>query len=107
MKGTLLCLTFAFFTLAMGNAQTTFSGRVLDENNDPLPGASIVIQGSSTGVASDFDGNFEIELPQGNEILVVSYIGYVTQEFDTSGQTSADIALQTDSQSLEEVVVTA
>ena len=100
-------MALAFFALAMGNAQTTFSGRVLDENNDPLPGASIVIQGSSTGVASDFDGNFEIELPQGDEILVVSYIGYVTQEFDTSGQTSADIALQPDSQSLEEVVVTA
>ncbi len=100
-------MAFAFFALAMGNAQTTFSGRVLDENNDPLPGASVVIQGSATGVASDFDGNFEIELPQGNEILEISYIGYVTQEFSISGKTSADIVLQPDSQSLDEVVVTA
>lgn len=107
MKRTLLCTAIAFFALVVGHAQTLFSGRVLDENNDPLPGASIVVKGSSNGVASDFDGNFQIELSQENEILEVSYIGYITQEYDTSGKTSADIALQPDSQNLEEVVVTA
>ncbi len=107
MKRTLLSMAVAFFAFAIGNAQTLFSGRVLDENNNPLPGASVVMKGSSNGVASDFDGNFQIELPDGNEILVVSYISYVTQEFDTAGKTSANITLQPDSQQLDEVVVTA
>lgn len=92
---------------AAAYSQTLFTGTVLDENNTPLPGASVVIQGSSTGVATDFDGNFEIELPQGDEILVVSYIGYVSQEVDTSGKTNAEIVLRPDSQALDEVVVTA
>lgn len=100
-------MAIAFFVLAVGHTQTSFTGRVLDENNDPLPGASIVVKGSSNGVASDFDGNFQIEFPQGNKMLIVSYVGYLTQEFDASGQTSADIVLQPDSQSLDEVVVTA
>ena len=107
MKRTLLCIGLVLFALAVGNAQTVFSGRVLDENNNPLPVASIVIKGSLNGVASDFDGNFKIELPKGSEILEVSYIGYLTQEFNPSGKTTADIVLQPDSQNLDEVVVTA
>lgn len=92
---------------AFARSQTNFSGTVLDENEVPLPGASIVIKGSATGVATDFDGSFEIELPEGNEILVVTYIGYVSREYDISGQTSATIQLQPDAQNLDEVVVTA
>lgn len=92
---------------ALARAQTNFSGTVLDENKVPLPGASVVIKGSATGVATDFDGNFEIELPNGDEILVLSYIGYISQEFDTYGKTSANVQLQPDSQQLDEVVVTA
>jgi TonB-linked SusC/RagA family outer membrane protein len=107
MKRTLLLVLFAVLANASAYAQTQFTGTVLDELDIPLPGASIVIQGSSTGVATDFDGNFEIELPQGNEILVISYIGYVSQEFDTSGKSTATITLRPDAENLEEVVVTA
>lgn len=107
MKRTLLLLLFAVLLSTMGYTQTQFTGTVLDELDTPLPGASVVIQGSSTGVATDFDGNFEIELPQGNEILILSYIGYVSQEFDTSGKSNATITLQPDAENLEEVVVTA
>ncbi|WP_149304331.1 SusC/RagA family TonB-linked outer membrane protein [Pareuzebyella sediminis] len=107
MKRTLLLMVFALLASIVATSQTTFTGSVFDENNVPLPGASVVIKGSSTGVATDFDGNFEIELPSESEILVVSYIGYITQEFNTSGQTSGIITLQPDSQQLDEVVVTA
>ena len=107
MKRILLLVLFAVLANASAYAQTQFTGTVLDELDIPLPGASIVIQGSSTGVATDFDGNFEIELPLGNEILIISYIGYVSQEFDSSGKSSATITLQPDSQQLNEVVVTA
>ncbi|WP_209401403.1 SusC/RagA family TonB-linked outer membrane protein [Pseudozobellia sp. WGM2] len=107
MKKSLLLTIFALFAGIVARSQTTFQGLVLDENNVPLPGASVVIKGSSIGTATDFDGNFEIALPKGNEILLVSYIGYLSSEFDASGKTTGTISLQLDSQQLDEVVVTA
>ncbi|MEM9650332.1 MAG: SusC/RagA family TonB-linked outer membrane protein, partial [Bacteroidota bacterium] len=107
MERTRFLVPLTFLVSFVGYSQTIFSGAVLDENNVPLPGASVVVQGSNIGVATDFDGNFEIELPDGNQILIVSYIGYISQEYDTSGKTSASIVLQPDSQKLDEVVVTA
>jgi len=97
----------ALFAITISHSQTTFTGKVLDENQIPLPGASIVIKGSSNGVATDFDGNFQIQLPVGNEILVISFIGYSSQDFDTLGTASAVITLLPSSESLNEVVVTA
>ncbi len=107
MKRTLLVTVFTFLVGILGYAQTTFSGKVLDENNIPLPGASVVLKGSSTGAAANFDGDFKIELPSDNQILVISYIGYLSTEFDATGLTTAEIMLQPDSQKLDEVVVTA
>ncbi|MBC6999057.1 SusC/RagA family TonB-linked outer membrane protein [Cytophaga sp. FL35] len=107
MKKTLLLAIFTFLVTIAASAQNNFTGTVFDENNVPLPGASVVIKGSSTGVATDFDGNFQIQLPNGDEVLVVSYIGYVSTELNTAGKSSATITLQPDSQKLDEVVVTA
>lgn len=107
MKKSILTFLLAFTASIIGYSQVTFSGTVVDENNIPLPGASVVVKGSTTGVATDFDGNFQIQLPSANETLLVSYIGYVAKEFATSGQTSATIMLEPDSQQLDEVVVTA
>nr|WP_299382594.1 SusC/RagA family TonB-linked outer membrane protein [Allomuricauda sp.] len=107
MKRTLVAFLLAFSVSMIGFSQTMFTGTVVDESNVPLPGASVVVKGSATGVATDFDGNFQIELPQEGAILEVSYIGYITLDFDTTGKTSATISLQPDSQKLDEVVVTA
>ena len=107
MKKSILTFLLAFTVSIIGYSQVTFTGQVVDENNVPLPGASVVVKGSSVGVATDFDGNFEIELPQGGETLVVSYIGYIPLDFDTTGKSTATIVLQEDSQQLDEVVVTA
>ncbi len=107
MKRTLVTFLFVLLAGIMGYSQVVFTGTVLDENNVPLPGASVVIKGSSTGVAADFDGKFEIQLSQDGDVLVVSYIGYLSQEFDTTGESTATIVLQPDSQKLDEVVVTA
>ncbi|RDY60060.1 SusC/RagA family TonB-linked outer membrane protein [Flagellimonas nanhaiensis] len=107
MKRTLVAFLLAFTASIMGYSQTIFSGKVVDENNVSLPGASVVVKGSSNGVATDFDGNFQIGISQDGDILEVSYIGYLSQEFDTSGKTTATITLLPDSQKLDEVVVTA
>ncbi|GGW45888.1 TonB-dependent receptor [Arenibacter certesii] len=83
--------------------QKTISGTVTDEENIPLSGASIVIKGSTTGVAADFDGNFNIQASMG-DILVVSYIGYNLKEITVTDQTEFTVVL-TASNELEEVVV--
>lgn len=100
-------MAFAFLVYAIGYSQTTLSGKVLDENNIPLPGASVVIKGSSTGVATDFDGNFTINGSGGSDILVVSYIGYLSKEVNSANQNNIVVNLEPDSQKLDEVVVTA
>ena len=55
--------------------QKSISGTVFDETGNPLPGATIIVEGSSRGVATDFDGNFAIEASAG-ETLLVTYVGY-------------------------------
>lgn len=81
------------------------SGTILDSNNQPLPGASIVEKGTSNGAQSDFDGNFELEVTDQDAVLVISYIGYATQEVPLSGQTTINVSLQEDAANLDEVVV--
>ncbi|WP_373517654.1 SusC/RagA family TonB-linked outer membrane protein, partial [Pricia sp.] len=81
------------------------SGSVTDQNGAPLPGASVVEKGTSNGSVSDFDGNFQITVGDGEAALIVSYIGYATLEIPVNGQTSLQISLQEDSAQLDEVVV--
>ena len=64
------------------------TGTILDGNNQPLAGASIVEKGTSNGTQSDFDGNFELEVTDQNAVLVVSYVGFSTQEVPLDGQTA-------------------
>ena len=81
------------------------TGTILDSNNQPLPGASIVEKGTSNGTQSDFDGNFELEVTDENAVLVISYVGFSTQEIPLAGQTTINVALQEDAAKLDEVIV--
>ena len=100
----LLSSVFLLFSL-FSVGQSSLTGVVSDENGVPLPGANVVIDGTSTGVSTDFDGNFEITANQG-EVLAISFIGYTTEYITVSGQSNLNISLQLDNE-LEEVVVTA
>lgn len=82
----------------------TVSGTVTDENNQPLPGATVLVQGTTRGVSSDFDGKYQINASQG-ETLEFSYVGYATQSVVVNAATH-DVQLNLDNE-LEEVVVTA
>ena len=84
--------------------QYQLSGTVTDETNSPVPGANIVVQGTSRGTQSDFDGNFQISVSNG-ETLVISYLGYLTQSIAITGQTELNVQLAEDTAQLEEVVV--
>ncbi|MEM9142858.1 MAG: SusC/RagA family TonB-linked outer membrane protein [Bacteroidota bacterium] len=86
--------------------QQTVSGTVSDETG-PLPGASIIIKGTATGTTTDFDGNYTLDIPDSGAVLVVSYIGYTTQEVPVNGQATLHILLKEDAEALDEVVVTA
>lgn len=101
-----LLFVFCFFGVLYAGAQTTVSGVVSDATSGiPLPGANVIVKGTSKGVATDFDGRYVIELA-GDEILVFSSIGYTTKEISVAGQTSIDVQLAESTESLEEVVVT-
>ena len=95
---------FLFSSLVLFG-QGGISGIVLDENGGPLPGANVVIENTSTGVSTDFDGNFTINANSG-EVLVISYIGYTSEYITVGNQDSITVSLQLDNE-LEEVVVTA
>ncbi|WP_411030281.1 SusC/RagA family TonB-linked outer membrane protein [Spongiimicrobium sp. 3-5] len=85
------------------NAQTV-TGRVTDASG-PLPGASIVVDGTTNGTQTDFDGNYSLDNVGDQATLIFSYIGYSSQEIRVNGQTSINVLLQEDAQALAEVVV--
>ena len=103
IKNSLLSI---FLTLAFGLSSYAqqITGSVSDDNGIPLPGASVVIQGSSSGTTTDFDGNFSIETSQGST-LVISYVGYESQQI-VVGSSPINVQLTSDN-ALDEVVVTA
>ena len=80
-------------------------GVVNDGNNVPLPGANVLEKGTNNGTQTDFDGNFTLSVENANSVIVVSYLGFVTQEILVGSQTNFNITLQEDSAQLDEVVV--
>ena len=82
----------------------TITGKVTDESGNPLPGASVVEKGTVNGTTTDFDGNFTIDVTE-NATLVISYLGFVTQEVVVGNQTNIAIQLVTDATQLDDVVV--
>ena len=82
----------------------SISGIVSDANG-PLPGANVVVKGTTNGTTTDFDGKFMLNEVSANSILQISFIGYATQEVGINGKTTISVILKEDASSLEEVVV--
>ena len=97
-----LLLIFPIILFAQSKAIT---GTVIDENKMPLPGASILVKGLSIGSFTDFDGNFSLNIPETGEVLVVSYLGYLTKELVIGNKATFNIQLEIDANSLDEIVV--
>lgn len=87
-----------------GDAGKTIKGVINDEQGETIIGASVIIKGEDTGTASDMDGRFTLEAPEG-AILVISYIGYHTQEVKVRKRSLLRVVLKEDNQLLDEVVV--
>ncbi len=106
MKITLLkrLLLFGAFICFSAVSAQTVSGTVTDSSG-PLPGASVVVKGTTNGTQTDFDGNFTIDNVDSSATLVFSYIGYSTQEIAVNGQGTINVILAEDASQLDEVVV--
>ncbi|PZX56643.1 SusC/RagA family TonB-linked outer membrane protein [Algoriphagus chordae] len=107
IKTLLLVMLLVTSASLVANAQSrTITGTILDANLDgPVPGATIMVKGTTRGTASDIDGKFTLDLQAGDQILVVSFIGYANKEVEIGSKTEFIINLEEDIQSLEEAVV--
>ena len=100
-----LFLFFAGILFSAAIAQSTISGTVTDASDTPLPGVSVVVKGTTTGVSTDFDGLYTINVDSPDATLIFSYIGFVTQEIAVGANNTVDVQMAEDVQNLEEVVV--
>ncbi|MBD8488180.1 SusC/RagA family TonB-linked outer membrane protein [Echinicola sp. CAU 1574] len=95
----LLCLHWAAWAQS---AKVT--GKITEENGDPIPGATVLLKGGNSGTSADIDGNYEIEVPK-EGTLIFSFIGYESQEISISNQSIINVTLVSNVSDLEEVVV--
>jgi len=86
-------------------ADVTVSGKISDENGDGLPGAAIVVKGSAGGTVTDLDGNYRLDVPSSDAVIVVSFVGYKTKEISVGSRSTIDIVMDVDATALEEIVV--
>ncbi|WP_340064522.1 TonB-dependent receptor [Ascidiimonas aurantiaca] len=101
LKGFLVLSAFLHFS--MGKAQTV-SGTVSDALG-PLPGASVLVKGTTNGTQTDFDGNYTLDNVSSNAVLIFSYVGFKTQEVPVNGRSTINVTLAEDTQALDEIVV--
>ena len=105
---TVLLICFLAASGLLNAQQTTISGQVKDSYGEPVPGAAIILTGTSEAAIADIDGNFSLTLrtkPQQGATITVSCLGYADQVLPIGSKTVFEIVLQDDSQLLEETVV--
>lgn len=102
-----LLVVALFFAVATAFGQITVKGTVVDETNEPLPNANIVVKGTTNGTSTDFDGNFSFTVNSNSGTLVISFVGYQNKEvaFSSSKTNLGTIQLTPDANILDEVVV--
>lgn len=106
MNRCLLSISFFMFQfLLYAQDNTTVSGLVSDNLGSPLPGANVILKGTTNGIQTDFDGNYNLRDVPRDGTIVFSYIGFIAQEVPINGQTTINVSLQEDTQVLDEVVV--
>lgn len=103
-KEVLLLIFFGFGIFSVLGQNATVSGIVTDEGGQPIPGVSVIVKGTTNGAASNFDGNYKVNASQA-DVLVFSFIGFITQEEPVDGQNKINITLIEDLAKLDEVVV--
>ena len=102
-------LFFMLFALvvSIGTAQAqTVTGKVIDsESGESLPGVTILLKGTTTGTFTDVNGNYSLSTSSGDDVLVISFVGYTSQEITVGSQSTINVSLVSDVSELEELVV--
>ncbi|WP_215224695.1 SusC/RagA family TonB-linked outer membrane protein [Echinicola shivajiensis] len=99
----LLLIGLSYAAIAQNSKQVT--GKVTDENQEPIPGVSILLKGTSTGTVTDIDGIYSILIVEDDPTLEFSFVGFVKQSIPVAGRSIINVSLETDVAGLEEVVV--
>nr|WP_320021174.1 TonB-dependent receptor [uncultured Draconibacterium sp.] len=103
---TLVVVLGIFINLSLFAQDTkTITGTVVDEQDNPVIGATVIVKGTQIGVPTDIDGNFELQVPTDKEILLISFIGMEPQEINIANQTKLEVVLAPSSVQLEETIV--
>jgi TonB-linked SusC/RagA family outer membrane protein len=102
--GLLLMLLSVLSTFSYGQTLSV-SGVVTGDNGETLPGASVILKGTTTGTTTDVDGKYTLNLPDGSGTLVYTYIGYIAQELAVGNRSQIDVKLVTNDKTLDELVV--
>ncbi len=100
-----LSVAGATYSVAAVVQGTEITGRVTGDDGTGVPGATVVVKGTAIGTATDANGNFTLSVPAGGNTLVVSFIGFKTQEVPINNRSTINITLGTDTQALQEIVV--
>ena len=104
-------LSLVFALLLLGSAalwaQKTITGKVTDDNGEALIGASILVKGTVKGTITDIEGSFTLAIPEGSNVLQISYTGFKAQEVTLGSETTLTIVMETDAIGLDETVVVA
>ena len=91
--------------ITSAHAQITVTGTVVDGDQFGLPGVTVTVKGTSKAVATDFDGNYTIQVPSQESVLTFSFVGMSPQEITVGNQTKIDVTMKENAQELEELVV--
>ena len=103
----MLCLLLGGMipSMAQQPGTKTISGKVVDESNEPLPGVTIVVAGTTTGTITDFDGNYTLIIPEGSKELQFSFVGFESLKVSVPEGNILDMKLRSETQELSDVVV--
>ncbi|CAH8284067.1 TonB-linked SusC/RagA family outer membrane protein [Mariniflexile fucanivorans] len=105
LKTKLILIGILFYNISLfAQDKYLLSGIVSDQNNVPIPGVNVIVANTSRGAATDFDGNYELEVKAGEKIKF-SFLGYISQTVTVTGQKKINISLAEDASQLDEVVV--
>lgn len=105
-RKTTILLTLLFIASVQLFAQQSIKGKVTSsEDGEPLPGATIQIEGTTKGVTTDLDGNYSIDVPSKESVLVYSYVGYLDETLTVGEQSVIDVSLSPDIQDIDEIIV--
>jgi hypothetical protein len=108
MRNLLLTMMIALFSVSVSMGQgRVVTGTVTEaDTGEPIPGANVIVKGTSSGSVTDLDGNFTVNVSSDDAVLLFSFVGFVSQEIPVGNQSTIDVVLESDVTALSEVVVT-